>query len=98
VTLPEWLAAACFLVDAWLAFVPRRRRTGPSDWWDCQPVCQAVDGLIEASMWTDFRAVIDGIADRENAPDSLNSPRYRRILIQRQMCPGAAVITHIRKE
>jgi hypothetical protein len=34
----------------------------------------------------------------EDTPDGLNSPRYRRILIQRQMCPGIVVILHIRKE
>jgi hypothetical protein len=35
---------------------------------------------------------------RENTPDGLNSPRQRRILVQREMCPRAVVIVHIRKE
>ena len=34
----------------------------------------------------------------ENAPGGLNSPRYRRILVQREMCPSAIVILHIREE
>jgi hypothetical protein len=34
---------------------------------------------------------------RENAPDGLNSPRYWRICIQREMCPHA-IVSHIKKE
>jgi hypothetical protein len=34
---------------------------------------------------------------RKNASDGLNSPRYRCILIQREMCPSAIVILHIQE-
>jgi hypothetical protein len=44
----------------------------------------------------------DGVIHRtwypENAPNGLNSLRYRRILVQREVCPRAVVILHIRKE
>src|SRR5208283_1878537 len=32
------------------------------------------------------------------APDGLNSPRYRRTFVQREMCPCAVVIVNVRKE
>ena len=35
---------------------------------------------------------------RQNASDSLDGPRYRRILTQGQMCACAIVILHVRAE
>ena len=44
----------------------------------------------------------DGVIRRqlesENAPDGLNSPWDRRILVQGKVCSRAVVIGHIRKE
>jgi hypothetical protein len=33
---------------------------------------------------------------RQNASDDLNSPRYGRVLAQRQMCACAVVVVHVR--
>ena len=35
---------------------------------------------------------------RVKAPTGLNSPRYRGILVQGQMCTRAVVIVHVQKE
>jgi hypothetical protein len=35
---------------------------------------------------------------RDDAPDRLNRPQHRRVLVQRTMCPGFVIITCIRAQ